>query len=258
MEQPLGTGRAAAAFAAHSFPRSARANRESHEMTHREFERRVKGIGKQPRRWTRAERSHPGRFGPLLRASFAILCVVVLLALTATGTRYFSFKRSATGQTTQLTEQMAVARGVVAPAAVASAAQETPQHAHLQRVASRAHRSPRHAGAAVARRSSSAALASARDHQVRLSGAVESGAAATVPDGSAANLGGTVLWVQSGIRSVFAPVFGSDAADSAAQSFAVNFAMVAAAGAFILVMLLCLGAGMALSSKMNRAQRAEA
>jgi hypothetical protein len=125
-------------------------------------------------------------------------------------------------------------------------------------VASHAHRSPRHAGAAGARRRSSAALASAQDHQVRLSGAADSGAAAGVPDGSAANINAAVLWIQSGIRSVFAPVFGSDAADSAAQSFAANFAVVTAAGAFIVVMLLCLGAGMALSSKMNRAQRAEA
>jgi hypothetical protein len=224
-------------------------------MTQREFERRVKGVVEQPHGRSRRERSQPGRFGGLLKATLAMLCVVALLGLTAAGNSYFSLKRGASQQTVQLTEEQAVAQASAAAAATVPVAQHALHTAHLQRVASRAHRSSRHTGATGARRSASAALGSAGNHGASSERSIGSSAAGSSPDAGAATITGTVMSLRSGIRSALAPIFGSDAANSGADIFALNLPTLAAAGAFILVLLLCLGAGTVLSQKANRAQR---
>jgi hypothetical protein len=232
-------------------------------MTQREFERRVKGTSEQTRRRVRRERSQPGRSGALPRAVFATVCVVVVLGLTAGGIHDFSFKRGdsppTVQQSLQLTQQMPAAQAAAPHATLASAAHEVPHPVHLQRVAARAHRSARHSGAAGAPRNSSAApLAGAPDHEAGSGGGVEFGAADDGPDGAAARMGAAVIWTKSRIRAWCAPLVGANAADSAADSFGANFPMVVAAGSFILVMLLCLGAALAMSGKGSRTQRAEA
>jgi hypothetical protein len=226
-------------------------------MTQREFERRVKGLGKQPHRWSRRERSQPGRSRALPRATFAILCVGVLLGLTATATHDFSFDSKVSAQTAQLTGNVAVAKAAEAPAVVASAAPDVPHDGQLQRVAAHAHHSARHSGAALPRHTS-AALAGAPGHEARTSGGVDSAAADAAADGVAAKLGAAVIWAQTSIRSWFTPVVGVSAADTVAESFREDFPLVLAAGAFIVVMLLCLGAGLVMSTKGHREQRAEA
>jgi hypothetical protein len=227
-------------------------------MTQREFERRVKGIGKQPRRWIRREGSQPGRLRRLLRATFAMLGVAVALGLTASRIHEFPIMRPASQEPAQLTGHPAVARTAAVPAVLASAASETSRHAHFRHVSADTHRSQRHTVSAGARHNSVAAPSSARDQRARNAGGIQPVAAVAASDESAQNLGGAIIWIQSVIRSWFSPVFGSGMADSAAQRFAANFAVVAAAGAFLLVLLLVLGAGMALSSKMSREQRVEA
>jgi hypothetical protein len=226
-------------------------------MTQREFERRVKGVVDQPRRRPSRERSQPGRFGALLRAALAMLCVAVLLDLTADGSRFFALQHDASQSTAQMTEEQAVAHAVAAAAATASVADHIPHKAHHRRSAAAAHGAVHHASATAARRVSSGAVGGALAHESRLGAKIGSAAAGKPSEAAAAAMGGTVAWLQSVINSAFAPLLGREAAAGAADSFVLHLPVVAGAGAFIVVMLLCLGAGTVMSSKANRAQRVE-
>jgi hypothetical protein len=226
-------------------------------MTQREFERRVKGTGVAPRGRVRPERSHSGRIGTILRAVLAMLCVAALLEFTADGNRYFSFHRDASRQAVQLTEEQAVAQASAAPAAAAPAQHHVLRDAHHRRVAAATQSARRHASAAGAHRHSSGAIASVADHAAHAGADLGAAAVDASTDAAASTINSTVAWLHSAITSTIAPLVGNEAAENAADSVAFNLPMVAGAGAFIVVMLLMLGAGMLMSSRANRAQSAE-
>lgn len=217
----------------------------SKAMTQREFERRVKGIVDQPRKRKRERRepSNPGRAGAVLKAFLAAACVAALLVLTANGSRYFAFHGSVSSKPVQVTEEQAIARASIVPAPIAATAHHVAHRLHHRRAAAE-ETSARHALAAGAHRRPVGAVASA----------AHSGAAAAAAQSGDSSIDEQTQWLRSRIRSAFAPIIGDDAAESTANTVLLHLPMVAGAGVFVVVMLLCLGVAMAMPSRPQQRQ----
>lgn len=220
---------------------------KSNPMRQREFERRVKGTVDKPRKRKRerSEESHPGRTRPVLKALLAAACAVALLVITANGSRYFAVHGGVSNQPVQVTEEQALARANVAAAPVAAAVHHVARRVRYRRAAAE-EASVHHALAAAAHRHSSDAIASAAHGK----------AAAAVAQSGEASIDEETQWLQSKIRSAFTPFMGYAAAASAADTVLLHLPVVAGAGVFVVVMLLCLVITMAASPRPHRSQGA--